>query len=421
MRILVASDQWFPDLKGGAARVATEMAVRLADLGHDVTVLVPRAPGLPTEEREGLLTVPASHRASGGAQDDLGRRPDGDPYKTCIGAVRPSGRAPVHERSGAPGRPPGRTPCPRFPRLGDSASSGSLRSTLPRGPGRLVDLRARGPARRARARRRTASGHDPSPQRVQPIDSRRRPRRARSPGTACAGWSRHRRVQPGRRPGGRAAAAGTGRRDARPAPDRQAARAADGARATLCAVALLPDRPILAVVGGHAGRSLRRLASELGLSENVRFTGRVADDVLKDWYRAADLFVLPTVAYEGFGMATAEALASGTPVIGTPVGATPELLEPLDPRLVAPGTDPEALAAGITAGIELARTELERPCAAPTPASISAGGRSWSNGSGSSPRRPGRAARGRRGLIGRSARIPYLRSRSIGRFRSLHL
>ena len=79
----------------------------------------------------------------------------------------------------------------------------------------------------------------------------------------------------------------------------------------------------------------------------MRFVGRVAEDALPDWYRAADLFVLPTVAYEGFGMATVEALASGTPVVGTPAGATPELLEPLDPRLVAAGSDPDSLAVAI--------------------------------------------------------------------------
>ena len=39
-------------------------------------------------------------------------------------------------------------------------------------------------------------------------------------------------------------------------------------------------------------------------------------------------------------MATIEALAGGTPVVGTPVGATPELLAPLDERLLAAGTMP---------------------------------------------------------------------------------
>ena len=47
MKILVASDQWFPDLRGGSARVASETARRLAQRGHEVTVLAPKFDGEP--------------------------------------------------------------------------------------------------------------------------------------------------------------------------------------------------------------------------------------------------------------------------------------------------------------------------------------------------------------------------------------
>ena len=90
--------------------------------------------------------------------------------------------------------------------------------------------------------------------------------------------------------------------------------------------------------------------------------GRVSDEELQEWHRAADLFVLPTVAYEGFGLVTAEALASGTPVVGTPVGATPELLVPLDARLVSRGTDAPALAEAMRTGLALATPELRERC-----------------------------------------------------------
>lgn len=82
------------------------------------------------------------------------------------------------------------------------------------------------------------------------------------------------------------------------------------------------------------------------------------DADLPGLYAAADLFVLPTVAYEGFGMSTVEALAAGTPVVGTPVGATPEILGPLDPQLVSPSTLPADLAATIESAI--ANTAGER-------------------------------------------------------------
>ena len=119
-------------------------------------------------------------------------------------------------------------------------------------------------------------------------------------------------------------------------------------------------RPVrLAVAGSGVMREpLEALAAELGVGDRVRFLGRVPDDDLPHLYAGADLFVLPTVAYEGFGISTAEALASGTPVVGTPVGATPELLTPLDPALVATGVDADALAAAVEHGIETLGTDL---------------------------------------------------------------
>lgn len=92
----------------------------------------------------------------------------------------------------------------------------------------------------------------------------------------------------------------------------------------------------LAVAGtGSLERPLAELARALGLEGHVRFLGFVDEASLPGLYAAADLFVLPTRALEGFGLVTVEALACGTPVLGTPVGATPELLAPLDPTLLA--------------------------------------------------------------------------------------
>ena len=110
----------------------------------------------------------------------------------------------------------------------------------------------------------------------------------------------------------------------------------------------------LLLIGGkgpEAGR-LAALVEELGLRAHVRLTGFIPDDQLVSYYQAADLFVLPTVALEGFGLVTTEALACGVPVVGTSVGATPEILSGLDPRLVIPGASPEALAEGIGAFLQ---------------------------------------------------------------------
>jgi glycosyltransferase involved in cell wall biosynthesis len=95
---------------------------------------------------------------------------------------------------------------------------------------------------------------------------------------------------------------------------------------------------------GSLRPALEALILRLGLENEVRLAGRVTDDELVAHYQAADLFVLPTTAMEGFGISTVEALSANTPVVGTPAGATPEILGAIDPRLLAADTSPEAIA-----------------------------------------------------------------------------
>lgn len=80
------------------------------------------------------------------------------------------------------------------------------------------------------------------------------------------------------------------------------------------------------------------------LEQNIKMLGKITDEELKLYYRAADVFVLPTLAYEGLGLATLEALASGLPALGTNIGATPEILNQLDPELVIPDGSPKIMA-----------------------------------------------------------------------------
>ncbi|UPV76435.1 glycosyltransferase family 4 protein (plasmid) [Halorussus limi] len=88
--------------------------------------------------------------------------------------------------------------------------------------------------------------------------------------------------------------------------------------------------PHLYVAGdGPLRGELERLAADLGIADSVTFLGYVPDDDLPGAYAAADCFVLPTRELEGFGLATLEALASGTPVVATPVGGTTEILSSL--------------------------------------------------------------------------------------------
>lgn len=104
----------------------------------------------------------------------------------------------------------------------------------------------------------------------------------------------------------------------------------------------------LVVVGeGPLRETLEAHARVLGLTSRVVFTGVVSEERLPDYYRAADLALLPTRTLESFGLTIVEALACGTPVLGAPVGAIPEILKPLDPACVTGAATPAALAAGI--------------------------------------------------------------------------
>lgn len=86
----------------------------------------------------------------------------------------------------------------------------------------------------------------------------------------------------------------------------------------------------------------------LGLENYVRITGRVSDDELVRYYQAADFSVVPSVALEGFGLATVESMACGTPVIGTPTGGTKEILQHYDPQLLLKSSSVEDMVNGIS-------------------------------------------------------------------------
>jgi glycosyltransferase involved in cell wall biosynthesis len=90
---------------------------------------------------------------------------------------------------------------------------------------------------------------------------------------------------------------------------------------------------------------LRSLLAHLDLEKRVFLTGEVSAAALAGYFLAADLFVMPT-RLEGYGMAVAEALAHGLPVVGTHTGALPDLVGTEAGLLVAPD-DVHALRAAL--------------------------------------------------------------------------
>ena len=113
-----------------------------------------------------------------------------------------------------------------------------------------------------------------------------------------------------------------------------------------------PDTILVIAGKGRLREPLIERGRELGLEDRLRLVGFVDDDELVSYYQAADLFVLPSLAFEGFGMVTLEALACGTPAVGTPIGATPEILRPLAGQLVLTGTDAVAIRRGLSGVLE---------------------------------------------------------------------
>jgi glycosyltransferase involved in cell wall biosynthesis len=75
-----------------------------------------------------------------------------------------------------------------------------------------------------------------------------------------------------------------------------------------------------------------------GLAERVVLTGELDAACLEEWYARSDLFVLATLQ-ETYGMAVAEAIARGLPVLSTSTGAIPDLVGADAGMLVAPGDE----------------------------------------------------------------------------------
>lgn len=100
---------------------------------------------------------------------------------------------------------------------------------------------------------------------------------------------------------------------------------------------------------GPYDAAVRQRVVELGLADRLRWLEEVDD--MAATMAAFDVFVHASRLPEPFGRVVVEAMAQGTPVVGTSVGAGPELVSPAAGVLVEPG-DPDALAQALVALVD---------------------------------------------------------------------
>ncbi len=154
-----------------------------------------------------------------------------------------------------------------------------------------------------------------------------------------------------------------------------------GADVALRAFAAFGDRDaLLLVVGGPSGvdgpaemRRVRSLAVELGLEDQVRFVPPQPHEGLADFYRAADVCLVPSRS-ESFGLVALEAAACGTPVVAAAVGGLCTLVDHGVSGFLVDGRDPATYA-------HQAGRILDDPCVAVSMARAAAAGAqrySWS-------------------------------------------
>jgi len=110
---------------------------------------------------------------------------------------------------------------------------------------------------------------------------------------------------------------------------------------------LLRHNLIVNVMGGASGANteevdrLKELATWLGIDDVVRFSPPVPRADLAQWYRAADLVVVPSYS-ESFGLVALEAQACGTPVVATAVGGLRTAVADGISGVLVDGHDPKA-------------------------------------------------------------------------------
>ena len=118
-----------------------------------------------------------------------------------------------------------------------------------------------------------------------------------------------------------------------------------------------PGCKLIIVGDGPEKAALMQQSQQLGLSGSIIFTGSVPNSSLPSFYKAADVFILPSIVdskgdTEGLGVVLLEAMAAGVPVVASNVGGIPDILIRNRTGLLVEQKDPDALAAAVIRLVE---------------------------------------------------------------------
>jgi glycosyltransferase involved in cell wall biosynthesis len=108
-----------------------------------------------------------------------------------------------------------------------------------------------------------------------------------------------------------------------------------------------PDVRFLIVGDGELRREVEQYLTENNLENKVRFAGWVSNDDIPDYLNQLKLLVLPSYT-EGLPVIVQEAMACGTPVLATPVGAIPDIITDGENGFIMESNSPECIARNVT-------------------------------------------------------------------------
>ena len=110
----------------------------------------------------------------------------------------------------------------------------------------------------------------------------------------------------------------------------------------------VPDAELVFVGSGEMREELEGLCNKIGVKKYVKFAGFVEGSMKPFYYRAADVFCLPsTMKHEIFGIVNLEAMARGVPIVASKIGGVPDVVKDGENGLLVQPKDSEALADAI--------------------------------------------------------------------------